>query len=153
MANIRGRTAMPPIDLKKVMKEAKEGRVLDKIKPTGTVEEETNVEVSETLKAFREATAGESKIFEDTTDSEYWICICFQSRNQKEAFLKAVEWFEHGDKYLDGKWVAKKMGVEIPAASTRFIEEERANRLVKEIGVLSDPTKRVDARPLGDGKK
>lgn len=51
-------------------------------------------------------------------DTEYWCCLCFDSREQKDAFLKAVGWVEigGGDKHLDGVEIAKSMGVQLPDA-------------------------------------
>lgn len=48
------------------------------------------------------------------TDSEYWIALCWESREQKDAFLKAVGLFDYGDKYLDGRLFAEAMGIEMP---------------------------------------
>jgi hypothetical protein len=47
-------------------------------------------------------------------DTEYWVALCFESREQKEAFLKAVNLFAQGDKYLDGRLFAQHCGIEIP---------------------------------------
>jgi hypothetical protein len=63
-----------------------------------------NEEVSDTLKAFKERSAQEAKRFQDATDSEYWFAVCFQTREDKERFLK--EFLPKlGDKYLDGRKV------------------------------------------------
>ena len=45
-------------------------------------------------------------------DYEFWVAVCFQSREQKEAFLKAIK--EPRDKYIDGRKLAKRMGIELP---------------------------------------
>jgi hypothetical protein len=45
--------------------------------------------------------------------------LCFQSREQKEAFLCAKGWC--GDKYLDGLTVARQEGIALPEASIRFL--------------------------------
>lgn len=98
------------------------------VKYTGNAETDSKEEMSELLKAFKENARNEAQQFQDNTDSEYWCCVVFQNRAQKEAFLKAVGWFAHGDKYLDGKFVAKKMGVTLPPASPRFYEEEEEKK-------------------------
>lgn len=41
------------------------------------------------------------------------MAICFQSREQKEEFLRLAGWLQLGDKYLDGLEVAEKMGMQI----------------------------------------
>ena len=49
-------------------------------------------------------------------DSEYWCALCFQSREQKEEFLKALGILADGDKYLDGVKVAEKMKITLPTS-------------------------------------
>jgi hypothetical protein len=54
------------------------------------------------------------------TDSEYWFCVCFQTRAEVEAFLKATKWAPPGAKYIDGRIIARKMNVSIPVDDTPF---------------------------------
>jgi hypothetical protein len=70
-------------------------------------------EVSEVLAAIKAGERSNDQRFDDATDSEYWFCICFQTREQKEEFLNLVGWTEIGDKYLDGMKVAKAMGLKL----------------------------------------
>ncbi|MFT3791522.1 MAG: hypothetical protein QM741_10665 [Rudaea sp.] len=58
--------------------------------------------------------------FVAATDSEYWACLCFQNREQKEAFLSALGILDIGDKYLDGPLVAKRLGIELPSAEVPY---------------------------------
>lgn len=110
------------------------------VKYTGSAEQDSKAEMSELLKAFKENARNEAQQFQDNTDSEYWCCLVFQNRDQKEAFLKAVGWFAHGDKYLDGKFVAKKMGVALPPASPRFYEEEEERKFAALPSISKKPT-------------
>lgn len=70
-------------------------------------------EVSELLEGFRARERTERRRFEDATDSEYWIALCFQTREQKEEFLRKMGWSDLGDKYLDGMACAERSGVEL----------------------------------------
>lgn len=72
------------------------------------------------LKGFKERAKNEEKRQRLATDSEFWTCLVFQDREQKEAFLKALDLFQHGDKYLDGRLVARKLGVEIPESEISY---------------------------------
>lgn len=59
------------------------------------------------------------KQFWDEYDSEFWFCLVFQTRDQKDAFLKScIERGllppKSGDKYLSGTALAKAMGVPLP---------------------------------------
>ena len=93
---------------------------LDALHYDGKLEDDTKAELSETLKAFKEQAKAERKTVEDNTDSEFWFCVCFQNREQKEAFLALAGWLKHGDKYLDGVEVAKALGFKLPEAAPTF---------------------------------
>lgn len=46
----------------------------------------------------------------DGNDTEYWFAVCFESRDQKEAFLRVLDLMAEGDKYLWGPDVAEAIG-------------------------------------------
>lgn len=81
-------------------------------------------ELSATLKAFKSAAANEQDHFVDNTDSEYWVCLCFQNRDQKEEFLRQAGLIADGDKYLDGVEAAKKLGYPVTPVVRRFITQD-----------------------------
>src|ERR1700733_1475904 len=66
---------------------------------------------------FRSAKERSDRRIDAITDSEYWFAVCFQSREQKEAFLKAVNWISLGDKYLDGTAIALSLKISLPPAA------------------------------------
>lgn len=77
-------------------------------------------ESAEELRELEDSFVGralrEEKRFEQVTDSEYWLCLCFQSREQAEAFAKETAWGSPDDKYIDGTKVAKTLGITLPEA-------------------------------------
>lgn len=78
---------------------------------TGDAEVDSKAELTELQQAFRDRKKNEARRFELATDSEYWVALCFQTRAQKETFLKALKLIQYGDKYLDGRLLAEKMGI------------------------------------------
>jgi hypothetical protein len=70
--------------------------------------------------AFQERAKDEEQRFRDATDSEYWVAITFQSRAQKEEFLRALGLLELGDKYLDGEVVAAQLGLELKSPRPKW---------------------------------
>lgn len=70
--------------------------------------------------SFKARADAEAKRHLDAVDSEYWFAVCFQSREQKEQFLKLAKLFELGDKYLDGWEVAKALGIKIDRVDRRY---------------------------------
>jgi hypothetical protein len=87
---------------------------LEDFEPTGDLETDATNEVSEVLAGFKQRARAEQDRFELATDSEFWFAVCFQSREQKEVFLQALNWFQHGDKYLNGNLIADAIGVDLP---------------------------------------
>jgi len=77
------------------------------------IEQRAAEEVSEILEGFRARAGREQDRFVDATDSEHWIAVCFQTREQKEEFLSKLKLLELGDKYLDGMLVAERLGVNL----------------------------------------
>lgn len=81
----------------------------------GTLEADSAAELTELQKAFKDRAKEEARRLSLATDSEYWACLCFQSREQLEAFMKVTKWDNNGqDKYIDGRKVARLMGIELP---------------------------------------
>lgn len=81
---------------------------------TGDVEIDSAAEMSALKSGFIERANRENERREKATDSEYWCCLCFQSREQVEAFLRATGWGPAAAKYIDGQRVAASMGIDLP---------------------------------------
>jgi hypothetical protein len=96
----------------------------DDIEYTGDDAVDAAQEFNEVQKAFMDRNKAEQERFQLATDSEYWCCLVFQSREQKEAFLHAVNWMTHGDKYIDGVKAARTLGVEIPTVKVPYNTSE-----------------------------
>lgn len=103
------------------------GLVADAADPIGELdydnlsnEEAATQEISATLAAFKARAKTEQERFLLATDSEFWVGVCFQTRAQKEAFLKGVNLLQHGDKYIDGELLAKRMGIPLPSADVPY---------------------------------
>lgn len=77
-------------------------------------------ETSAVLQAFIARSKAEQARFQLATDSEYWVGLCFQTREQKEHFLQAAKLLQHGDKYIDGALLAKRMGIVLPPANVPY---------------------------------
>ena len=92
---------------------------------TGDAEADSANDLDAVQAGFRKRAADEANRFALATDSEYWTCICFQTREQKEHFLAALDILKFADqstggRYLDGQEVAKQLGVTLPAANVPY---------------------------------
>lgn len=130
-----GETELPDFD--KVMGEMENPvpNPLDAVPDTDDAENDTKGMMSAALAAFKTQAKNEEKVFKDNTDTEYWFAVCFQNREQKEAFLTATGLIGHGDKYLDGQYVAKKLGVTLPVVNRKFNTGE-VNKSMVAIGTI-----------------
>lgn len=99
---------------------------------TGNAETDSEAELDAVQAGFRQRARDEGKRFELATDSEYWACICFQTREQKEAFLSALKLLPFGDKYLDGQLVADQLGVKLPPADVPYNTSIKHDRTFEE---------------------
>jgi len=86
---------------------------LDGVEYPGTLEGDAKAEVSAALAAILAERKLKRDAYRLMADTEYWVCLCFQSRAQKEEFLQKMGWLPLGDKYLDGLKVAEMAGLGI----------------------------------------
>ena len=71
-------------------------------------------ELNEVQKGFIARAKAEEARRVLTTDSEYWVCLCFQTRAQVEAFLRESGWGKPEAKYVDGRKVAAELEIALP---------------------------------------
>lgn len=107
-------------DAQAVRKSGRAAAYVEMPEPTGNAETDCVADLDALSAGFRARAKDENQRFRLATDSEYWTCICFQTREQKEAFLAALKLIEFGDKYLDGQVVAKALGIDLPKAEVPY---------------------------------
>lgn len=117
-----------PLNIKQTLAQKEEPDPLANVDYNGELEHDAAVETTALLDGFRQRALQEQDRFTLATDSEFWFAIGFQSREQKEQFLREMGWTELGDKYLDGTVLAAAYGIHLVPAP------------------LGDPTKRVDRK-------
>jgi hypothetical protein len=89
------------------------------IKYTGNASVDSKAELTAIGQAFRERALADKKRQELATDSEYWFCVCFLTREQKEEFLEKAG-LPVNSKYLDGRIVAKALGIALESPDPEF---------------------------------
>lgn len=82
-----------------------------KPQPVQDAEADSVTELNELQAGFKERAEKERQRFLEATDSEYWVAVCFQTRAEKEEFLEKLGLLQNGDKYLEGRAVARALGV------------------------------------------
>ena len=69
--------------------------------------DELNQKINKVKTEFQKRAEKENDEKTDALDSEFWVCICFKNRKQKDEFLNEFKLAELGDKYLDGNSVGE----------------------------------------------
>jgi hypothetical protein len=77
-------------------------------------EQESKRELNELQSGFIARAKAEEARRTLVTDSEFWVCLCFQTREQVEAFMRETGWGAETDKYVDGRRVARELEVSLP---------------------------------------
>jgi len=89
--------------------------VLDGMEVTGDLQTDAKAELDAVSQGFRDRKAKEAERMELATNSDYWFCVCFATMDQRDAFLAATGWREHGTRFLDGRDIARRMDIDLPA--------------------------------------
>lgn len=105
---------------RKLLKANPVPKYVDMPEQMGNAQADAAADLDAVQEGFRKRAKDEGKRFALATDTEYWACLCFQTREQKEAFLAALDLLKFGDKYLDGQEVAKQLGVALPEAAVPY---------------------------------
>jgi len=77
------------------------------------LEASADAEMTEIVKQIKERKRQMQERFRVANDTDYWFAMCFQSREQRDEFLRLTGWAAPGEKYLSGLKVAQVLGVEI----------------------------------------
>lgn len=93
----------------------------------GQLEAQCESELGEVESSFRERLKNENQRFRDMCDTEYWCCLCFTSRAQKEEFLKSLG-LDPEEKYIDGKEFARAVKRPVKTPDLKFAKIGKGSR-------------------------
>ena len=91
------------------------------------LESEVMEELSEVEKSFRQRMTAENKRFRDMCDTEYWFCVCFTSRAQKEEMLEKLG-LPLEEKYIAGREFAKAVHAQLKTEDIKFARIKKPNK-------------------------
>lgn len=87
------------------------------VEQTGDFQVDADENMSAALREIIERKKATQERFRISTDPEFFFCVVFQSREQKEQFLEGIGWMELGDKYINGLEVARRLGIPVDIVS------------------------------------
>lgn len=99
-------------DFESMFEEPDENPMQD-IALTGDLQADADAGMSEALREIIERKRHTQERFRVAVDPEYFFCVCFQSREQKDEFLQKAGWEDMGDKYLNGIEVARRLNIPV----------------------------------------
>lgn len=91
------------------------------------LEAEVAEELGEVEKSSRERMSAENKRFRDMCDTEYWFCVCFTSREQKEELLEKLG-LPLDEKYIAGREFAKAVKAQLKTEDIKFARIKKPGR-------------------------
>ena len=78
-----------------------------------------------------------NEFFAEILNPNFWVCLVFQSQEQKEEFLEKKGWLEYGPVFLDGERIAREVeGIQLQPVTLRA---DRIGKLDKEAVALVRP--------------
>lgn len=80
---------------------------------------------------FQQRAKTEQDRYTLATDSAYWVCLCFETREQKEEFLRKTELDQLGDKHIDGIVASELLGVHLESPRPTWPKPKSTTTLVE----------------------
>jgi hypothetical protein len=120
---------------------------------TLTHEDQEALRLAELHKGFRERMANEAKRRELATDTEFWVCVVFQDRDQKDQFLRGAGWEGLGDKYIDGEELAERIDVHVDKSQIVYNIGGADPKLAALVDIDPLYNSILDAKPEGTRKE
>lgn|GEM_PF-2391957 len=118
---------------------------LDDAEYPNTLEGDADAEVSAALAAILEERKKKRDDYRLMADTDYWLCLCFQSRQQKIEFLRHIGWDKMtlvNDRYIDGLQCAQSLSVDIePIELPARISKIKTPVILRRQEVISNETK------------
>lgn len=103
---------------------------LEDMEYTGDPEKDSLKEAELSLEALqnKERKKALREKIKSTTDSGYWCCLCFETREQKESFLQALGMLDLGDMYIDGLEAARRLDIKLPPSNMEYRPTAKPNK-------------------------
>jgi len=117
---------------------------------TGTnVEKDTAAEVAGFEAGMAQAFEKEKERFKLATESEFYLCLVFQSVAQLEEFVKKAKWADMVyNQWVDGMDVAEKMGIQLENGLLNW--DIKNARISQRLAELIIPDDKVDGYTEGN---
>lgn len=82
--------------------------------PTGTYEQRDEEVLDGVIQGFRDRAGREAERHAEVTLADTYVVMCFATRDQRDAYLRAKGWMTLGRRYIDARAVAAREGIDLP---------------------------------------
>ena len=79
----------------------------------GDIAADSQLELDALAQGFRDRAAREQDRLTDAMDSQFWVTLCFRTRDDVDTFLRRLHLDALGNKYIDGHKAAVVLGVDM----------------------------------------
>jgi hypothetical protein len=97
------------------------------------IEVDSEVELNELQVAFREKAKAEKDMQVKNTDSEFWSCVVFKTKEQRDSFLKLLNINEEDAQYINGQKLIKALELRIEQIEEKAPGKFRCNAEILEL--------------------
>lgn len=98
-------------DFESMFDDGEDNNPLADLESTGDLQEDADAGMSVALQEIIARKKATQERFRVATDTDFYFSLVFQSREQKDEFLRLIQWDDLGDKYLNGLEVARRLNV------------------------------------------
>lgn len=100
---------------------------------TPDIEQDSIEELNEATQAFSQQAKAEYQQFKDNVDANYFTVITFNNSGQLKEFLSKIGLAPADPQYIDGRVLAKKLGIEITVPDKTAPGSFRVNSQLKDL--------------------
>jgi hypothetical protein len=99
------------------------------------LEVDTEVELNELQKQFREKAKKEAELKEKNTSSEYWSCIIFENQEQRDSLYELLGLRESDNQYINGKKLIRALELKIAEINEKAPGKFKCNKELLELSM------------------
>lgn len=99
------------------------------------IENDTELELTELQKSFREKAKKEADLKKKNTGTEFWSCVVFETQEQRDRFFEILGIKEKDNQYINGKKLIKALELKIETLESGAPGKFKCNKEIVELSI------------------